>query len=100
MKNVFLYLFVFSLAINVFLYANDSSILKAQAAELTHAKTKSTALKDSLRLYKNMYDEASYFSIDENENAQKAFKEYKYNEVMQKVLQDLTRNTQATECEK
>lgn len=90
MKNVFLYLFVFSLLINVFLYVNDSKILKSQETELTQTKTKTTQLKDSLKLYKNMYDEASYFSIDENENAQKTFKEYKYDEAMQKVLHDLT----------
>ncbi|MDN3706729.1 hypothetical protein QW060_20485 [Myroides ceti] len=90
MKNVFLYLFVFSLLINVFLYVNDSKILKSQETELAQTKTKTTQLKDSLKLYKNMYDEASYFSIDENENAQKTFKEYKYDEAMQKVLHDLT----------
>jgi len=90
MKNVFLYLFVFSLLINVFLYVNDSKILKSQETELAQTKTKTTQLKDSLKLYKNMYDEASYFSIDENEDAQKTFKEYKYDEAMQKVLHDLT----------
>ena len=42
-----------------------------------------------------MLKEANYFSIDENKNAQKMFGEYLYEDVMDKVLTDLTAlNTQ------
>lgn len=91
MKQLFLYLFIFSLLINIFQYVNDSKILEAKDLELE----KSAHLKDSVQIYKNMFKEASYFSIDENENAQKKFGEYNYEDVMKKVLIDLTAlNTQ------
>ena len=85
-KSLFLYLFVFSLIINIFLLVNDGKVLKSKTAEIEQLK-KDT---DSLTLYRNMYREASYFSIDENKEAQKAFKEYNYEDVMKKVLQDIT----------
>jgi len=93
MKQLFLYLFIFSLLINVFLFVNDSKILKAKETELEQFNS----IKDSLKVYKNMYKEANYFSIDENDNAKKMFEEYSYDQVMKKVLADLTvLNTQST----
>lgn len=47
-------------------------------------------VKDSLQLYKKMYDEAAYFSIDKNENAQKKFAPQEVEIVMAKVVQDFT----------
>lgn len=91
MKQVFLYLFVFSLLINVFQYVNDSKILEAKDMELE----KTAHLKDSVKIYKNMFKEANYFSIDENKNAQAKFGEYNYEDVLNKVLLDFTNlNTQ------
>lgn len=91
MKQLFLYLFLFSFLINIFQYVNDSKILEAKDLELEKGQN----IKDSLRIYKNMYKESSYFSIDENDNAQAKFGEYKYEDVMKKVLTDLTTlNTQ------
>lgn len=91
MKQVFLYLFVFSLLINVFQYVNDTKILDAKETELE----KYAQLKDSVIIYKNMFKEANYFSIDENKNAQAKFGDFNYEDVMNKVLLDLTAlNTQ------
>lgn len=47
-------------------------------------------IKDSLDMYKKLYDEAAYFSIDKNENAQKAFAPQSIENVMNKVIQDFT----------
>jgi len=91
MRQLYLYLFLFSLLINVFQYVNDSNVLKAKDEIIEKSKT----YKDSLKIYKNMLKEANYFSIDENKNAQKMFGEYLYEDVMDKVLTDLTAlNTQ------
>lgn len=86
MKQLFLYLFIFSFLINIFQYVNDSKILEAKETEISTYKN----LNDSLKIYKNMFKEANYFSIDENKNAQKKFNEYHYEDVMKKVLNDLT----------
>lgn len=85
-KSIFLYLFLFSFIINVFLVVNDGRILK----EKDHQIEKYQGLNDSLTVYKNKYKEASYFSIDENKKAQDFYKEYGYQEVMGKVLNDFT----------
>jgi len=47
-------------------------------------------VKDSLEFYKKMYDEAAYFSIDKNENAQNQFAPQKIEDVMAKVVQDFS----------
>lgn len=89
-KSLFLYLFVFSFLINIFLVVNDGKILKSKTDEIEQLKIN----KDSLNIYKNMYKEAGYFTIDENKQAQ-AFFDGDYKSVMQKVSQDLTTlNTQ------
>lgn len=47
-------------------------------------------VKDSLEMYKKLYTEAAYFSIDNNENAQKKFAPQQIETVMAKVVQDFT----------
>lgn len=47
-------------------------------------------VNDSLEMYKKLYDEAAYFSIDKNENAQKTFAPEKIDGVMAKVVQDFS----------
>ncbi|UUV21148.1 hypothetical protein [Paenimyroides aestuarii] len=47
-------------------------------------------VKDSLEIYKKLYDEAAYFSIDKNENAQKQFAPQPLEVVMSKVVQDFS----------
>ena len=61
----------------------------------TKEKDKTDALntvmvKDSLEMYKKLYDEAAYFSIDKNENAQKQFAPQEVETVMAKVVQDFS----------
>ncbi|WKW45804.1 hydrolase [Myroides sp. JBRI-B21084] len=53
-------------------------------------------VKDSLEIYKKLYDEAAYFSIDKNENAQKQFAPQPLEEVMTKVVQDFSNLNQLT----
>lgn len=47
-------------------------------------------VKDSLEMYKKLYNEAAYFSIDKNENAQKQFAPQEVEAVMAKVVQDFS----------
>ena len=47
-------------------------------------------VKDSLEMYKKLYNEAAYFSIDKNENAQKQFAPQEVETVMAKVVQDFS----------
>lgn len=45
-------------------------------------------VRDSLKIYEKLYEEAAYFSIDKNENAQKKFEPEAIANVMQKVIKD------------
>lgn len=58
---------------------------KASMEELNRVMT-----QDSLKFYKKLYEEAAYFSIDKNENAQKVFAPQNLEPVMNKVIQDFT----------
>lgn len=87
MKNTFMYLFIFSLLINVFLYVNSNKILKAKDAEFVRAKeslTKANVAIDSLKA-------SDYFSIETDQDAQDYFynKNLDYPTVMAKINEDL-----------
>lgn len=48
MKRIYLYLFVFSFAINIFQYVNDSNMLKSKDAEIESLHKKVEKQKDSM----------------------------------------------------
>jgi len=49
MKRIYLYLFIFSLVINVFLYVNDSKILKEKEQHIERLEKKLTKAEDSIQ---------------------------------------------------
>jgi len=49
MKRIYLYLFLFSLIINVFQYVNDSKILKDQQQHIERLERRLQKQQDSLR---------------------------------------------------
>ncbi len=86
-KNIFLYLFVFSLLINLFQYVNSNKILQAKEHEVTAVKQQLKQSRDSIA-EAQFFD---YFDLTKDEDAQEYF--YKsgidYNKVMQKVNEDI-----------
>ncbi|BCY28907.1 hydrolase [Flavobacterium okayamense] len=87
MKNIFLYLFVFSFLINVFQYVNSTKILESKDREVTKAKMHLQQSRDSLM--EAQYND--YFDIANDEDAQEYFysQNLDYQKVMQKVNEDL-----------
>ena len=77
MKNIFCSLFILSI---VFTSCNKD--------KTTLNDVNQVLVKDSLEMYKKLYTEAAYFSIDKNENAQKEFAPQNIENVMAKVVQD------------
>jgi len=57
MKRVYLYLFLFSLLINIFLYVNDSKILKAKEQHIEKLEKKLKKVEDSLQKYQHLTPE-------------------------------------------
>lgn len=97
MKNTFLYLFVFSLLINIFQYVNSNKILDAKTRE---GENKVKSLKSQLQVARDsaaiaVYND--YFDIEKDQDAQEYFysKNLDYQKVMEKVNEDLVNlNTQ------
>lgn len=92
MKNTFMYLFIFSLLINIFLYVNSNKILKAKEAEVVTLKENIKAANVSIDSLKA----SDYFSIETDQDAQDYFynKNLDYPKVMAKINEDLnTLNT-------
>jgi len=88
MKNTILYLFIFSLLINIFQYVNSNKILDAKEKEIVIAKDKLKVSRDSL---KTMTVENNAFDLKNNENAQEYFynKNLDFNKVIQIVTNDI-----------
>jgi hypothetical protein len=66
-KSLFLYLFILAVLLNIFTYMYYS---KKDVFDETQFKTTNTKLKDSLTSMATKYEEANYFSLENNQNAQ------------------------------
>ena len=66
-KSLFLYLFILAVLMNIFTYMNYS---KKNIFDETQFKTTNTKLKDSLTSISAKLDDANYFALENNQNAQ------------------------------
>lgn len=92
-KSIFLYLFVFSLLINLFQYVNSNKILQAKDQEVEVIKRHLKEARDSV-IEAQYYD---YFDLSKDEDAQEYFysQNLDFKKVAQKVNEDLVSlNTQ------
>jgi hypothetical protein len=69
-KSLFLYLFILAVLLNIFTYMYYS---KKDIFDETKFKTTNTKLKDSLASIALKYEDANYFSLENNQNAQNYF---------------------------
>lgn len=72
-KNLFLYLFIFALLINVFTYMYFSNKQKYEADRIENLQGRVKTLKDSLAAETVILDKANYFSFEKNDDAQQYF---------------------------
>lgn len=80
-KNIFLYLLVFSLLINIFQYVNSNKILQSKDKEVESVKHKLKLTHDSIA--EMQFND--YFDLTKDEDAQEYF--YSQNLDFQKVMQ-------------
>lgn len=69
-KSILLYLFILAVLFNVFTYMFYSKQVKFEQESYKKLDTK---LRDSLKLVVNQLDDANYFSLETNQNAQEYF---------------------------
>lgn len=72
-KQLFLYLFIFSLIINVFTYMYFTNKQKYEDTRVTNMQAKLKTAQDSLKANAALLDEANYFSLEHNTNALQYF---------------------------
>lgn len=68
-QKIFMYLFVFSLLLVIFQYANAKRIFEGQNTKLEKYKTKIDTLKNSVHVLENEILELSHFNAAKNEDA-------------------------------
>lgn len=69
-KSLLLYLFILAVLFNIFTYMFYNKQVKAEQESYKKLDTK---LRDSLNLVVNQLDEANYFALETNQNAQEYF---------------------------
>lgn len=72
-KNLFLYLFIFALLINVFTYMYFTNKQKFEDGRIDEMQAKVKSLKDSLETVTGKCADANYFSVESNSNALNTF---------------------------
>ncbi|MEZ4854576.1 hydrolase [Flavobacterium sp.] len=86
-KNIFLYLFVFSLLLNILQYVNSSKILQNKDVEVQHVKKQLQLSRDSIATLQ----QNDYFDLMTDEDAQEYFftRNIDFTKAMAKVNDDL-----------
>lgn len=72
-KQLFLYLFIFSLIINVFTYMYFTNKQKYEDKRIADMQHKVKTVQDSLKFKNTILEEADYFSLENNSNALQYF---------------------------
>lgn len=67
--KIFMYLFLFTLLLVVFMYANSKNILEKYEKDITTAKEKVVKYKDSLEILQEENFDLMYFNLEHNEDA-------------------------------
>lgn len=69
-KQIFLYLFVFTLLILLFQLVNSNNVLTHLETELKSEKQQRVQLQDSLAVIQERWEDETYFSLLQNDGAQ------------------------------
>lgn len=95
-KNIFLYLFIFALLINVFTYMYFTNKQKFEDGRIVQLETLRKSLKDSLESEKNKVADANYFSLAYNDNALEYFAESEEISTLESRIKDGILNLNAS----
>lgn len=88
-KNLFLYLFIFSLLINVFTYMFFSSKQKFEDSRIEKMEAQVKSAKDTIAAEKEKMATDNYFSLENNDNAKAYFEGQDTNAIAIKVRDEI-----------
>lgn len=84
-KNILLYLFIFSILINIFTYMYFTNKQKHDLGKIENLNQRIGTLKDSIELTTDNLERADYFSIKQNLNARNYFRDQDADEIAIRV---------------
>jgi len=77
--KVFMYLFLFTLLLVLFMFVNSKSIIESYEKKLIKAENRVEVYKDSLAVLSDENLELLYFNLENNEDALSYFEKFGYN---------------------
>jgi hypothetical protein len=72
-KNIFLYLFIFAILINVFTYMFFTNKQKYEDGRIEKMQAKVNTVKDSMKAQTERFRMENYFSLENNDNAKEYY---------------------------
>jgi len=80
-QKIFMYLFIFSLLLSLFMYVNSKNVFEDQNSRIEKLETKITAYKDSIVSLSDANYDLSLFNLEQNDDALTYFEEQGYDTV-------------------
>ena len=68
-QKIFMYLFIFSLLLTLFMYVNSKNVFEDQQSRVEKLETKNTMLKDSIKMLEDANYDLSLFNLEQNDDA-------------------------------
>lgn len=78
-QRIFMYLFVFSLLLALFLYVNAKRMIEVESKKSTTLSNELVKYKDSVAMLQNEVIDLSHFNLERNEDAISYFEDKGYN---------------------
>lgn len=96
-QRIFMYLFVFSLLLALFMYVNSKRLLEIEKKQIETTKHQIEKYKDSVATLQDDVLEVSHFNLERNEDAISYFenKGYKIDELMPLIKDELYKLNEA-----
>lgn len=90
-QKIFMYLFIFSILLCLFMYVNSKRILEIQNKKVESYTNQVEKYKDSIAILQNDVMDLSHFNLDRNEDAISYFEDkgYKIEELMPLIKDEL-----------
>lgn len=76
--KIFMYLFLFTLLLVLFMFVNSKSIIESYDKKLTKSETRVEAYKDSITVLADENLDLLYFNLENNEDALSYFEKFGY----------------------
>lgn len=89
MKKTIVYLFIFSVLLNIFTYMYFTKKGKSEEDRIENFQKESKAKKDSIATLRTRLADANYFAFETNDNAMDYFEDYDALQLQEKIINEI-----------